>query len=315
MLKVTPERSDASCMDPRDDATDWDFDDGLLGPWGRDRDVAADGDVEVDDEPIRKGGGPPGRSAFLPGGRLRRLNRDRVRSKDRAPVAEPVLSAFRPATEEPAFRPISEWLEEPATTGAEPTTDPGPGGWDPFAEPFFGEAPDPADVAAEPVPQPTERARTSNSSSRDRAFPGGRAKLPRLNTSNEGPELDFVSTAFIPGQETGEDDAPRTGFHGYNTYESLFADATIAEPLTRPTDGDAYAVLGVDPDADWKDIVRAHRRLVKANHPDHLVDAPASERHAAEERLRQINLAYREVKDDRRERGESSDGDGPDLED
>jgi hypothetical protein len=315
MLKVAPQRSDAWCMDPLDDATDWDFDDGMLGPWGRDRDVDDSAAAQVDDEPIRKGGGPPGRSAFLPGGRLRRLNRDRLRPKDRAPVAEPALSAFRPANDEPAFRPISEWMAEPSTTEAAPTPDPGPGGWDPFAEPFFGEAGDGADVVAEPAPQPTDRTRSSGASSRDRAFPGGRAKLPRLNTSTDGPELDFVSTAFIPGQEPEDDDAPRTGFHGYNTYESLFADATIAEPLTRPTDDDAYAVLGVAPDAEWKDIVRAHRRLVKANHPDHLVDAPASERHAAEERLRQINLAYREVKDDRRDRGESAEGDGSDLED
>jgi hypothetical protein len=314
MLKVAPQRSDASCMDPRDDATDWDFDDGLLGPWARDRDVGDDSAAaELDDEPIRKGGGPPGRSAFLPGGRLRRLNRDRPRSKERAPVAEPALSAFRPAADEPAFRPISEWTAEPVATEPAPTADAGLGGWDPFADQFFGDGGDAADATAEPTPQATGR--SASTTSRDRAFPGGRAKLPRLNTATDGPEIDFVSTAFIPGSEPDRDDAPRTGFHGYNTYESLFADATIAEPLTRPTDDDAYVVLGVEPDAEWKDIVRAHRRLVKANHPDHLVDAPASERHAAEERLRQINLAYREVKDDRRERGESADGEGADSED
>ena len=111
-----------------------------------------------------------------------------------------------------------------------------------------------------------------------------------------------MSTAFIPGRGTDEDESGhRTGFHGYNTYESLFADTTIADPLTKPLDEDAYAVLGVSREDDWKAVVRAHRALVKANHPDRLSDAPTAVRQEAEERLRQINLAYREVKEDRRE--------------
>ena len=50
----------------------------------------------------------------------------------------------------------------------------------------------------------------------------------------------------------------------------------------------AYAALGLDPDADWADIDRAYRRLIKRYHPD---------REGGDaERAAEINRAYRELR-------------------
>jgi DnaJ-like protein len=53
-------------------------------------------------------------------------------------------------------------------------------------------------------------------------------------------------------------------------------------------DGSAYAALGLDPDADWADIDRAYKRLIKRYHPDR---QGGDARRAAE-----INRAYRELR-------------------
>ena len=53
-------------------------------------------------------------------------------------------------------------------------------------------------------------------------------------------------------------------------------------------DRSAYAVLGLQPDADLADIDRAYKRLIKLHHPD---------RHGGDvERAAQINRAYRELR-------------------
>jgi hypothetical protein len=68
-----------------------------------------------------------------------------------------------------------------------------------------------------------------------------------------------------------------------------------AEP--RPVDpSDPYEVLDVDPAASWEQIVDAHRRQARLHHPDRLVGRPDAEIAAAEDRIRHINAAYRELK-------------------
>lgn len=57
---------------------------------------------------------------------------------------------------------------------------------------------------------------------------------------------------------------------------------------------DAYAVLGVRPDASPQELKAAHRRLVRRHHPDH---APPEKRARATERAREINVAYGLVRD------------------
>jgi DnaJ like chaperone protein len=61
---------------------------------------------------------------------------------------------------------------------------------------------------------------------------------------------------------------------------------------------DAYAALGVSPDASPADIKRAYRKLISQNHPDKLAarGLPESMRAVAEERSREINAAYDLIK-------------------
>jgi len=57
---------------------------------------------------------------------------------------------------------------------------------------------------------------------------------------------------------------------------------------------DAYAALGVRPDASAAEIKRAYRKLISQNHPDKLAGRglPESMRPVAEERSRELNSAY-----------------------
>lgn len=61
---------------------------------------------------------------------------------------------------------------------------------------------------------------------------------------------------------------------------------------------DAYAALGVTPDAAPAEIKRAYRKLISQNHPDKLAarGLPESMRAVAEERSREINSAYDLIK-------------------
>lgn len=63
-----------------------------------------------------------------------------------------------------------------------------------------------------------------------------------------------------------------------------------------------YDVLGVPPDASDDEIRRAYRQLVRTYHPDrHASEAPEV-RHWAEERMRDLTLAWTELSDPYRRR-------------
>lgn len=63
-----------------------------------------------------------------------------------------------------------------------------------------------------------------------------------------------------------------------------------------PEDGDAYAVLGVEPTATWEEIVAAHRTMARRHHPDRVATEGAEAVAAAEERIVRINAAYAELR-------------------
>jgi DnaJ like chaperone protein len=61
---------------------------------------------------------------------------------------------------------------------------------------------------------------------------------------------------------------------------------------------DAYAALGVTPQASESEIKSAYRKLMRDNHPDRLTakGLPEHMRALAEERAREINVAYDVIK-------------------
>jgi DnaJ like chaperone protein len=61
---------------------------------------------------------------------------------------------------------------------------------------------------------------------------------------------------------------------------------------------DAYTALGLNADASDAELKRAYRRLMSKNHPDKLAakGLPESMRDAAEERTRELNVAYELIK-------------------
>lgn len=73
--------------------------------------------------------------------------------------------------------------------------------------------------------------------------------------------------------------------------------AAEPEPPPEPVDtSDPYQVLGLDETASWEEIVDCHRRLARDNHPDQLFGRSDEEVAAAEERMRAVNVAYKDLR-------------------
>ena len=72
-------------------------------------------------------------------------------------------------------------------------------------------------------------------------------------------------------------------------------------PTTRARLADAHTALGLSSDASVAEIKQAYRRLMSKNHPDKLTakGLPESMREIAEERAREINVAYDLIKEAR----------------
>jgi len=92
--------------------------------------------------------------------------------------------------------------------------------------------------------------------------------------------------------------------HVYQLEALLRAAAGSARGAPPPTEArldDAYTALGLSRDASVAEIKRAYRRLMSQNHPDKLTanGLPESMREIAEERSREINVAYELIKESR----------------
>ncbi len=67
---------------------------------------------------------------------------------------------------------------------------------------------------------------------------------------------------------------------------------------------DPYQILGVSPDATEEELKQAYRALARKYHPDNYADSPLAD--LAEEKMKEINQAYDEIK--QRRAGASSKG-------
>jgi DnaJ-domain-containing protein 1 len=103
---------------------------------------------------------------------------------------------------------------------------------------------------------------------------------PKVRPAEPEPEADILAEHFGPDW--------RTSFGFTATQEPT------VEPA-EPTERDPYEVLGVEPTATWDEIVAAHRRQARINHPDLLFGQSEQEKAEGEERIRVINAAYREL--------------------
>ena len=89
---------------------------------------------------------------------------------------------------------------------------------------------------------------------------------------------------------------PKGGFESYYTAESLFDSPGNGDGVGVLDETDPYVVLGVPASATWDEITSAHRRLAKLHHPDRLVDATPEQRESGEGRIRELNIAYMELR-------------------
>ena len=92
-----------------------------------------------------------------------------------------------------------------------------------------------------------------------------------------------------------EAEEKRNTFEEYFSAESLF-DWTGAEGSGVLDETDPYVVLGLPPSASWEEISATHRRLAKLHHPDRLVNATEEERETGDRRIRDLNIAYMELR-------------------
>jgi DnaJ-domain-containing protein 1 len=101
----------------------------------------------------------------------------------------------------------------------------------------------------------------------------------------------------IPTGRTKKSTDPQpkhSSFEDYYSTESLFDWTGAHDDLF--DDSDPYVVLGLPPTASWEDISAAHRRLAKLHHPDRLLDASDEQRVESDQRIRDLNIAYMELR-------------------
>jgi len=139
---------------------------------------------------------------------------------------------------------------------------------------------------------------TSDDRHDDQRFPGGTPKLPRIRPPRRPVPPDPTEASAAPRADEGP--APQGTFTDYFSTESLFGASPPRDdehpPVSLPSGEDAYSLLGVSRQASWKEISRAHRRLVAELHPDRYVDADEDTRAAAERKVRDVNEAFAEIR-------------------
>lgn len=90
--------------------------------------------------------------------------------------------------------------------------------------------------------------------------------------------------------------AQRNGQWEQWTRQGGYSYGQQAAPQSRKSD---YEVLGVSPSATDADVKAAYRSLALKYHPDRYVGKSDAERNAAEEKFKEINAAYENIKKSR----------------
>ncbi len=108
---------------------------------------------------------------------------------------------------------------------------------------------------------------------------------------------DELETGRVPhGRKRRKpaDEPKKSGFETYYSAESLFDWSNDGVGVLDETD--PYVILGLPASASWEQITSAHRRLAKLHHPDRLVDPSPEERESSDRRIRELNIAYMELR-------------------
>jgi DnaJ-domain-containing protein 1 len=108
-------------------------------------------------------------------------------------------------------------------------------------------------------------------------------------------ELDSNKRPSMHSKHTPvEEETKRNTFEEYFSTESLFDWTGSNDSIFDETD--PYVVLGLPPSASWEEISASHRRLAKLHHPDRLMNASEEERENSDRRIRELNIAYMELR-------------------
>jgi len=107
-------------------------------------------------------------------------------------------------------------------------------------------------------------------------------------------ELDSNKIPTGRTKKPVEPESKHSSFEDYYSTESLFDWTGAHDDLF--DESDPYVVLGLPPTASWEEISAAHRRLAKVHHPDRLIDASDERREDSNQRIRDLNIAYMELR-------------------
>jgi DnaJ-domain-containing protein 1 len=109
-------------------------------------------------------------------------------------------------------------------------------------------------------------------------------------------EFDTNAVPHGRSKQKAESEGPKhSSFEDYFSTESLF-DWSGEDANGLFDEKDPYVVLGLPPSATWEVITAMHRKLAKQHHPDRLVSATDEDREASDERIRDLNIAYTELR-------------------
>ena len=109
-------------------------------------------------------------------------------------------------------------------------------------------------------------------------------------------EFDTNAVPHGRGKQKAEPAPKHSAFEDYFSTESLFSWTGSDEANGLFDEKDPYVVLGLPATATWEEITATHRRLAKQHHPDRLMNATDEEREASDERIRDLNIAYMELR-------------------